>query len=220
MGSSCLESWRYCEPGKKNGIFICWALQVLLVSGQASGFWSELFKEHKVESPALLMEVKARLISSAHTPWIYHINPFCPSRWLQPWNWMTIAPWEKSYDKTRQCIIKQRHHFANKGPYSQSYGFLSSHVQMWELNHKESWALKNRCFWTVLLEKTLESPSDSKKIKLVNPTGSQLWIFIGRTDTEAEVLVLWPHDEKSQLIRKDPEAGKGWVQEEKGTRED
>ena len=91
---------------------------------------------------------------------------------------------------------------------------------MWELNHKESWALKNWCFWTVVLEKTLESPSDSKEIKPVNPKGNKLWIFIGRTDTEAEVLVLWPHDGKSQLIRKDPDAGKDWRQEEKGTTED
>ena len=83
-----------------------------------------------------------------------------------------LAPWKKSYDQPRQCIQKQKHHFANKGPYSQSYGFSSSHVQMWELDHKEGWALKNWCFWSVVLEKTLESPLDNKEIKPVNPKGN------------------------------------------------
>ena len=99
-------------------------------------------------------------------------------------------------------------------------GFSSSHVQMWELDYKESWALKNWCFWTVVLEKTLESPLDSKEIKLVNPKGNQSWIFIGRTDAEAETPVLWPPDGKNWLIRKDPDAGKDWRQEEKGMTED
>ena len=93
---------------------------------------------------------------------------------------------KKSYDKPRQRIKKQRHYFANKGPSSQSYDFSSSHVWMWELDYKEGWAPKNWCFWTVVLEKTLESPLDCK-IKPVNPTGNQPWIFIGRTDAEAEV---------------------------------
>ena len=91
---------------------------------------------------------------------------------------------------------------------------------MWELDHKESWAPKNWCFWTVVLEKTLESPLDSKEIKSVNPEGNQSWIFIGRTDAEAEVPKLWPPNEKSRLIRKDPDAGKNWGQEEKGMTED
>ena len=108
-------------------------------------------------------------------------------------------------------ILKSRHHFANKGPYSQSYGFSSSHVQIWELDHKEGWAPKNGFFWTVMLKKTLESPSDNKEIKLVNPKGKQPWIFFGRTD--AETSILWPPDAKSQLIRKDPDAGKDWRQE-------
>ena len=102
---------------------------------------------------------------------------------------------------------------------SQGYGFSSSHVWMWELDYKESWALKNGCFWTVVLEKTLESPLDCK-IKPVNPKENQSWIFIGRTDTEAEAAVLWPPDEKNRLIGKDPDAGKDWGQEEKGTTED
>ena len=86
----------------------------------------------------------------------------------------------------------QRHHFAKKGPHGQSYDFSSSDVQMWELDHKEDWARKNWCFWTVMLEKTLESPSDCKEIKPVNPKGNQSWIFIGRTDAEAVAPILWP----------------------------
>ena len=113
-----------------------------------------------------------------------------------------IAPWKKSYDQPRQCTKKQRHHFANKGSNSQSYGFSSHHVWMWELNHKEGWAPNNWCFWTVVLEKTLESPSYSKEIKQVNPKGSQPWRLIGRTDAEAVGAILWPPDGKSQLIGK------------------
>ena len=103
----------------------------------------------------------------------------------------TAWGWLKSCDQPRQCIKKQRHHFADSGPYRQSYGFSSSHVQVWELDHKESWALKNWCFGTVVLVKTLETPLDCKEIKPVNPKGNQLWIFIGRTDAEAEAPVLW-----------------------------
>ena len=133
----------------------------------------------------------------------------------------TLAPWKKSYDKPRQHIKKQRHHFADKGSFSQSYGFSSSHVWMWDLDSKESWVLKNWCFWTVVLEKTLESPVDCKEVKLVNPKGNQLWIFIGRmTDAEAAAPVLWPPGMKSRLIRKDPDAGEDWGQEEKRTTED
>ena len=91
-----------------------------------------------------------------------------------------LASWKKSYDKSGWNIKKQRHFFANKGPYSQSFGFSSSHVWMWELDHKEGWALKNLCFWAVVLEKTLESPLDCKEIKPVNSKGNQSWIFIGR----------------------------------------
>ena len=116
---------------------------------------------------------------------------------------------KKSYDKPRQCIKKQRHHFANKAPYSQSYGFSRSHVWMWELDHKGGWAPKNWCFWIVVLEKTLESLLDSKEIKPVNPKGNQPWIFIGRTDAQAETPIVWPPDEKSKLTGKDPDAGGG-----------
>ena len=106
----------------------------------------------------------------------------------------------ESYDQPRQCIKKQRHHFADKGPSSQTYGFSSSHVWMWELDYKESWAPKNWCFWTVVLEKTLESPLDCKEMQLVHPKGDQSWIFIGRTDAQAEAPILWPPDAKSWLI--------------------
>ena len=124
-----------------------------------------------------------------------------------------LAPWKESYDQPRQNIKKQRHYFVNKGLSSQSYGFSSSHLWMWEVDHKEIWALKNRCFWTVVL-KTLESPSRvCKEIQPVHPKGTQAWIFIGRTDAEAETPILWPPDGKNWLIGKDPDAGKDWRQE-------
>ena len=126
--------------------------------------------------------------------------------------WVAIS---FSNDKPRQHIKGQRHYFADKGLYTQSHGFSSSHVWMYELDHKEGWALKS---WTVVLGKTLESPLDSKEIKLVNPKGNQHWIFIGKTDAEAPIL--WPPDVKSQLTGKDPDAGKDWRQKEKGEAED
>ena len=114
-----------------------------------------------------------------------------------------LVPWKKRYDELRQHIKKQRHYFADKSLYGQSYGFSISHVWMWELDHKEGWVPKNWCFWTVLLEKTLESPLDCKEIKPAHPKGNQSWIFIGRTDAEAEAPILWPPDVKIWLIRKD-----------------
>ena len=102
----------------------------------------------------------------------------------------------------------------------QSYGFSSSHVWLWKLALKESWVLKNWCFWTVVLEKTLESPLNCKEIQPVHPKGSQSWIFIGRTDTEVETPIFWPPDEKNWLIGKGPDAGKDWRWEEKGSTED
>ena len=101
-----------------------------------------------------------------------------------------------------------------------SYGFSSGHVGMWELDYKESWAPKNWYFWTVVLEKTLESPLGCKEIQPVHPKGDQSWVFIGRTDVEAEIPILWPPDAKNWLIRKDPHAGRDWGQEAKGTTED
>ena len=131
-----------------------------------------------------------------------------------------LAHSKKSYTKPKQCITKQRHHFADRKLYSQSYDFSHSHVWMWELDHKEGWTLKNWCFWIVVLEKTLETPLDFQEIKAVNPKGNQPWIFIGRTDAEAEAPGLWPPDAKSWLIGKDPKAGKDWGKEDKGATED
>ena len=115
-----------------------------------------------------------------------------------------------SLEESRQHTKKQRYYFVNKGPSSQSFGFSSSHVWMWELDHKESWALKNWWFWTVVLEEMLESLLDCQEIQPVHPKGNQSWILLGRTDVEVETPVLWPPDAKSWLIWKDPEAGKDW----------
>ena len=131
-----------------------------------------------------------------------------------------LTPWKESYDQPRQHIKNQREHFDNKGPSSQGYCFSSSHVWMSELDYKESWALKNWCFWTVVLEKTLESPLDCKEIQPVHPKGNQSWIVIGRTDAEAETPILWPPYGKNWLIGKDLDAGKEWRREEKGMTED
>ena len=132
----------------------------------------------------------------------------------------TTVPWKKSYNQPRQHIKKQRYYFANKDPSSQSYGFSIGHVWMWELDYKENWVPKNQCFWTVVLEKILESPLDSKEIQSVNPKGNQSWILIGSTDAEAETPILWPPDANNWLIWKDPDAGKDWKQKEKGMTED
>ena len=112
--------------------------------------------------------------------------------------------------KKHTNIKKQRHYFANKGPSSQGYGFSSGHVWMWELDCEESWELEDWCFWTVVLEKTLESPLDCKESQPVYRKGDQSWVFIGRTDAEAETPILWPPDAKSWLIGKDPDAGRDW----------
>ena len=132
----------------------------------------------------------------------------------------TLTPWKESYDQPRQHIQKQRHYFANTGPSSQGYGFSTGHVWMWELHYKASLAPKNWCSWTVVLEKTLESPLDCKDIQPVHRKEDQSWVLIGRTDVEAETPILWPPDAKSWLICTDPDAGKDWRQEEKGMTED
>ena len=115
---------------------------------------------------------------------------------------------------------KQRHYFANKGPSSLDYDFSSGHVWMWELAYNESWAAKNWCFWSVMLEKTLESVLDCNEFQAVYPKGDQSWVFVGRTHAEAETPILWPPDEKCWLIGKDPDAGRDWGQDEKGMTED
>ena len=131
-----------------------------------------------------------------------------------------LAPWKKSYDKPRQHIKKQRHYFADKGLSSQSYGFSSSHVWMWELDCEEGWALKNWCFWTVVLEKTLESPwtarrSNQSILKEISPEYSLEGLML-----KLKLQCFWPSDAKNWLIGKDPDAGKDWRQEEKGRTED
>ena len=130
------------------------------------------------------------------------------------------TPWKESYDQPRPHIKKQRHYFANKGPFSKGYCFSNSHVWMWELDYKEIRVLKNWCFWIVELEKTLEGPLDYKEIQPVHPKGKQSWIFTRRTDAEAETPILWPPDVKNWLTGKDPDAVKDWREEEKGTTED
>ena len=125
---------------------------------------------------------------------------------------------EEKLWKTWEHIKKQRHYVADKGLSSQSYVFSSNHVWMWELDYKESWAL-NRSFWTVMLEKTLESPLDCKEIQPVHPIGNQSWIFIGRTDAKAESPILWLPDGKHWVIWKDPDARNDWKWQEKGTTE-
>ena len=130
------------------------------------------------------------------------------------------ASWQGSYDKPRQCVKKQRHHFADKGLYSQSYGFPSSHVWMWELDSKEGRVPNNWCFQTTVLEKTLESPLETREIKPVNLEGNQPRILFGRTDAKAEAPILWPPYAKSWLTGKDSDAGKDWRQKEKRATED
>ena len=119
-----------------------------------------------------------------------------------------LVPLKKIHEKPRPHIKKQRYYLADKGPSSQNYGFSSNHLWMCKLDYKESWAAKNWCFWTVVLEETLESPLDSKEIELVHPKGIQPWIFIGRTDAETETAILWTSDVKNWLIGKDPLLGK------------
>ena len=127
---------------------------------------------------------------------------------------------EGKFWKPRKHIKKQRHYFVNRGPSSQDYGFPSSHVWRWKLDYKESWAPKNWCFWTLVLEKTLESPVDCKEIQSVHHKGDWSWVFIGRIYVEAETPIIWPPDVKNWLIWKDPDAGKVWRQEVKGMTED
>ena len=126
----------------------------------------------------------------------------------------------EAHNQPRQHIKKQRHYSANNGLSSQSYNFASILAYMWDLHHKESWTLKNWCFWTMMLDKTLESPLECKEIQPVHPKGNQSWIFIGRADAETETPILWPPDVKNWLIWGDPDARKDWRQEEKGTTED
>ena len=140
-------------------------------------------------------------------------------KWSYIWK-IFFTPWKESYDQPRMHIQKQRHYFANYGLSSQGYGFSSGCVWVWELDCEESWVPKNWWFWTVVLEKTLESTLDCKDIQLVHSKGDQSWVFFGKNDAKAEIPILWPPQVKSWLIGKDSDAGRDWGQEEKGITED
>ena len=149
--------------------------------------------------------------------WIACPNPgdLLDSR-IKPTSFMYPALAGRFFTTSNTWTIKeQRHHFSEKGPYSQNYDFSSSHVWMWKLEHKEGWAPKNWCFWIVVLYKTLESPLDNKEIKPVSPKGNQPWISIGKTEAETEAPILWSLDAKSLLIGKDPDVWNNWRQMEK-----
>ena len=153
-------------------------------------------------------QIDRGISGNSHRFYFHGLQNHC--RWLQKlWNWKILAPWKESCDKPRQHIKKQRHNFADKDPYGQSCGFSSS-----KKDCKESWAPKNWCSQTVVLERTLESALDRKVINPVNPKGNKPWMFTGRTNAEAETLALWPPDAKSQIIGKDH--WKDWGQEDKG----
>ena len=140
---------------------------------------------------------------------------------VMPWTWPhSHLPGSYELGNLFCIFIIPNWYFADKSSYSQSYGFSSSHVRMWEWDHKEVWVLKNWHFWIVVLEKTLENLLGSKKIKPVKPKGNQTWIFTGRTDAEAEAPILWPPAVKSWVIRKDLDVGKDWRQAEKGATEE
>ena len=140
-------------------------------------------------------------------------------QWQQPRKSKMLALWKKSYDKPRQHIRRQRHHFANKGLSSQSYSFSSSHVQMWELNHKEGWVLRNWCLRIVVLDKTLESFLDSKEVKQINPKGNQLRVFIGRNDAESEAPIFGHLMRRGDSLEKILKLGKNEGQRRRGDRE-
>ena len=180
-------------------------------------------------------------VPSEHLWWVWdlilNIEPLLPSSWASPlhldvgylfwWNPAFSCRWLFSSWLLFWCSCRRRWvhifllcHLTYSVLPCQSCGFSSGHVWMWELDHKKGWELKNWCFWTVVLEKTLENPLDCKEIKPVNPKGNQSWTFIGRTDAEAEAPIVWPPDVTSWLIRKDANAEKDWGQEEKGTTED
>ena len=159
--------------------------------------------------------------------WKYHMHWHCTMDTLvnitklHPLKgWVRTSDFNKLEFKKKPVTPKQRHYLAGKGPYSESYGFSSSHGWMWEVDHKETRAQKNWCFWTVVLEKTLESPLDCKEIQPVHSKWDQPWVFFGRNDAKAEIPVLWLPHEKSWLIGKDSDAERDWGQEEKETTED
>ena len=140
--------------------------------------------------------------------------------WLQPWNQKTTASWQESYDKPRQCVEKQRHYSADKGRCSQGCGLLSGHIRLWEPDCKEGRTPKNWCLRTMVLEKTPESPLESKEIKPVNLKENQPWILVARTDDEAEAPVFWPSDANRWLTGKVPDAGQDWGQQDRASEDE
>ena len=140
--------------------------------------------------------------------------------WLQPWNKRCLLHGRKDMTNLDSTLKSRNITLPSKFHPVKTIFFCSGHVWMWELGCEDSWAPKNWCFWSVVLEKSLESPLDCKEIQPVHPGGDQSWVFIGRTDSEAENPKFWPHHVKSWLIGKDPDAGRDWGQEEKGTTED
>ena len=152
--------------------------------------------------------------------WFWSYSLFCPCDYFWfPGHLVQVAT-QKAISGCCPVLVLMVNFASQNSQPSFNFAHPSCHVWMWELDYKESWVLKNWCFWTVVLEKTLESPLDYKETQPVHPKGDQSWVFIGRTDVEAETPILWPPDAKSWLIWKDPDAGKDWVQEEKGTTED
>ena len=205
LSKSILDIWKFlvCVMSKPR----MQDLSMTLLAREISAIVRWL--EHSLVLPFLGIGMRIDLFQSCGHCWVFQI---C-------WR-IECNTWKESYDQPRRHIEKQRHYFVNKGPSTQGYAFSSGHVWIWELNYKESWMPKNWCFWTVVLEKTLESPLDCKEIQPVHPKGDQSWVFIGRTDAEAETPILWPPDGKNWLIGKDPDAGKDWKQKEKWTTED
>ena len=155
-----------------------------------------------------------------HIHFIYMLQDIISQYWIIISFYVFLYWIDTTILHIKMHIKKQRHYFANKSASSQGCGFSGSHIWMWELDYKEIWVLKNGCFWTVVLEKTLKSPLDWNEIQPVHPKEDQSWIFIGRTDVEAETPIILPLDVKSWLIWKDPDPGKNWRREEKGMTED
>ena len=177
---------------------ICWHFECSHLTASSFRIWNS-----STGIPSFPLALFVVMLPKAH---LTSHSRMSGSRWVITPLWLT-GSW-RSVCTVLLCklyyIKKQRYYFADKGPSNQSYSFSSVHVWMWELDHKEGWVLKNWCFWTMVLEKTLESPLDCKEIQPVHPKGNQSWIFIGRTDAEAEAPVLWPSDVKSWLIKKRP----------------
>ena len=192
---------------------------ILLLGPEHRSSWDDCHKKQCPPTPVYLILWLVLLRNAVHEPLALHL--WLIPHYLTHMNLLLLkdVTMVAGVDCSSSLLIK-RHYFANKGPSYQGYGFSSSHVWIWELDYKESWMKKNWCLWTVVLEKTFESPFDCKEIQPVHPTGNQPWIFIGRTDVEAETPILWPPDVKNWLIGKYPNAGKDWRQEEKGMTED